>query len=68
MDSVLDGRVVVQVCWWIMFWVAVLLALCMYVGGYGCLCCCCEGMSVDMDGCVAVVKLCRWIWMAVLSL
>ena len=32
------------------------------------MCCRCEGMSVDMDGCVVVVKVCRWIWMAVLSL
>ena len=31
MDNVLDGRVVVQVCWWIMLRMAVLL--CRYVGG-----------------------------------
>ena len=67
-DNVLDGSVVgvVHVCWWI--WMSVLLSLCGYVGGYGWLCCRCEGMSVDMDGCVVVVKVCRWIWMAVLSL
>ena len=66
MDNVLDGGVVgvVYVCWWI--WMSVLL-LCRHVGGYGWLCCRCDGMSVDMDGCV-VVKVCRWIWMAVLSL
>ena len=31
MDNVLDGRVVVQVCWWIMLRMAELL--CRYVGG-----------------------------------
>ena len=31
MDNVTDGGVVVQLCWWIMFWMAVLL--CRYAGG-----------------------------------